>query len=560
MDRSEREGEPAPFTDNEQINLLLVKLVEDVKAFAENQLGRIRRLAGIGVALSAEKEIDRLLELIMEEARSFTNADGGTLYIMSDDETELLFAIVHNGTLNIRMGGRNGTITWPPVPLKNPDGTPNHANVSAYAALSGEVINIPDVYDAEGFNFEGTRKFDSGTGYRSRSMLVVPLRNHENDIIGVLQLLNARDQSTGAAVPFSNESQKMTEALASQAAVALTNKRLIQGLEDLLESFIKSIAAAIDEKSPYTGGHVRRVSELSMAIAVKINETREGPFAAVHFTGDQLKELRFAAWLHDVGKITTPEHIVDKATKLETVYDRIDALKTRFEVLKRDRQIAAMRRGGDGGGTEASGAADLTDEALRSIETDLDFLMSVNAGGEFMADGMIERLREIAGRRWMKEGEWLPLLTDDEVYNLSIRRGTLTDEERDIINNHAVMTYRMLSQLPFPKKLSRVPVYAASHHERLDGTGYPRGLKDAELPLQSRILALADIFEALTAADRPYKKGKTLSEALKIMGFMAKDRHIDKDLFDFFINEGIHLEYARRELQPHQVDVEEPNK
>ncbi len=560
MDKDERREESVSFTDNEQINQLLAKLVKDVKAFAENQLGRIRRLAGIGVALSAEKELDRLLELIMEEARSFTGADGGTLYIMSDDETELLFAIVHNGTLNIRMGGRNGTITWPPVPLKNPDGTPNHANVSAYAALSGEVVNIPDVYDAEGFNFEGTRKFDAGTGYRSKSMLVVPLRNHENDIIGVLQLLNARDQTTGAVIPFSEESQKMTEALASQAAVALTNKRLIQGLEELLESFIKSIATAIDEKSPYTGGHVRRVAELTMAIAGRINEAREGPFAPIRFSDEEMKELRIAAWLHDVGKITTPEHIVDKATKLETVYDRIDALKTRFEVLKRDRQIAAMMRGGGGCDTGGPKTPDLTDEALMSIESDLDFLMSVNAGGEFMADGMIERLREIAGRRWMKEGEWHPLLTDDEVYNLSIRRGTLTDEEREIINNHAVMTYRMLSQLPFPKKLSRVPTYAATHHERPDGTGYPLGLKDAELPIQSRILALADIFEALTAGDRPYKKGKTLSEALKIMAFMAKDRHIDKDLFDFFINKGIHLDYARRELRPHQVDIEEQSK
>jgi GAF domain-containing protein len=202
------------------------------------------------VALSGEKNINRLLEIIVDEARRMTNADAGTLYIISDDETELQFAIIQNNSLNIGMGGTGGSITWPPVKLKNNDGSANEANVSAYAAISGETINIADVYHAQGFNFEGTKKFDKNTGYRSKSMLVSPLRNHENDIIGVLQLLNALDPATGEVINFSSESQEIILSLASQAAIALSNSRLIHDLENLLESFIKTIASTIDEKSP----------------------------------------------------------------------------------------------------------------------------------------------------------------------------------------------------------------------------------------------------------------------------------------------------------------------
>ena len=524
------------------------------QALAQSE--RITRLIQIGVALSAEKDIDRLLEMIVDEARGFTSAEGGTLYIMSDDEEELQFAIAQNGPLDVRMGGTGEKISWNPVALKNPDGSPNYANVSAYAALSGNVVNIPDVYDAEGFNFEGTRKFDAGTGYRSRSMLVVPMRNHEDDIIGVLQLLNGKDSETGGVVEFSEECQRITEALASQAAVALTNNRLIKDLEDLLESFIKSIATAIDEKSPYTGGHVRRVADLTMEVADRVNRASEGPFAGIRFNPDELKELRIAAWLHDVGKITTPEHVVDKATKLETVYDRVEVLKTRFEIIKRDYAIEASRRGAVcATGKTGPSSVEAEQGLLKELEDDLAFLVSANIGEEYMADEAILRLKSAAARNYLMAGEVRPFLTEDEIMNLSIRRGTLNDRERDLINNHAVVTYKILSQLPFPKKLRRIPEYAAAHHEKLNGTGYPKGLKGDQLSLQARILALADIFEALTAKDRPYKKGKTLSEALKIMSFMVKDGHIDPDLFDLFIRERIHMEYARKELSPQQIDI-----
>jgi HD-GYP domain-containing protein (c-di-GMP phosphodiesterase class II) len=526
---------------------------------ADSQFNHIKKLTQIGVALSSEKNLDRLLEMIIDGAMLFTHADGGTLYIMSDDESSLHFAIVQTGSLNIHMGGTSGKITWPPVPLQHSDGTFNYANVSAYAALSGEVVNIPDVYHAQGFNFEGTRQFDRHTGYRSQSMLVAPMRNHENTIIGVLQLINARDPSTGQVVPFSPESQSITESLASQAAVALTNHRLIHELQTLLESFIKTIASAIDEKSPYTGGHVRRVAELTMIIARRINEIQEGSFAAVSFDDNQLEELRLAAWLHDVGKITTPEHIVDKRSKLETIYNRMELLQIRVELLRREHEIEKLRLNPPVGEAKAAQDGPTIDEGafIKDLEADYQFLLKTNTGYEAVTEEHVERLKQIAERKYVVDGQWCPLLDKDELKYLSIRQGTLSCEERNIINNHARVTYKMLSQLPFPRKLRHVAEYAAAHHERMNGTGYPNGLKGDAISLQSRILALADVFEALTAKDRPYKKAITLSQAIKIIGFMVKDGHIDPDLFELFVKERIYSDYVKRELMPEQLDQAE---
>jgi HD-GYP domain-containing protein (c-di-GMP phosphodiesterase class II) len=555
MDK-DKKARPVCENENDQVNILLSKLAPEVKEFLEKQIDQIRRLNQIGTALSAEKNLDKLLEMIVDEARKFTNADGGTLYIMSDDEEELHFAIVQNTSLNVRMGGTGGKITWPSVRLKNLDGKPNQANVSAYAAITGQVVNISDVYHAEGFNFEGTRRFDAETGYRSKSMLVVPMRNHENDIIGVLQLLNAQIEGETEVISFSIENQKMTESLASQAAVAISNSRLIHDLENLLESFIRTIATAIDEKSPYTGGHVRRVSELTMAIADKINRSAEGPYVGISFDEDELKELRISAWLHDVGKITTPEYVVDKGKKLETIYNRMEALKERFEILRRDSEIEKLKNGNTKRNRNSvEKTIDTAAKEEMDLDADYEFLTDINTGTKFMDEKMLDRLKNIAGRKWNLGGDLLNLLSDDEVYNLSIPLGTLTDKEKEIIKNHVTVTHKMLCQLPFPKKLRHVSYYASSHHERMDGAGYPFGLRGNEIPLQARIIALADVFDALTAKDRPYKKEKTLSEAIKIMGYMVKDNHIDRDLFELFIKERIHLDYARKELTPNQIDM-----
>ncbi|ABC77124.1 GAF and HD-GYP domain-containing protein [Syntrophus aciditrophicus] len=526
---------------------LLSRLQPGLRKLTEKQLTRNKRLVEIGIALTTEKNLDRLFEKILEEARELTNADAGTLYLVSDEEPLLNFALIQNDTLGIYMGGTGAKISWPPVRLRNDDDTPNYANVSAYAALSGEVVNIPDVYNAEGFNFEGTRHYDIETGYRSKSMLVIPMRNHENDIIGVLQLLNAKDPLKGEVISFSEECVDLTKSLASQAAVALSNRRLVTGLENLLEAFTRTIATAIDEKSPFTGGHVRRVTELTMRIAHKINEQTEGPFAQLSFSEDDLNELRFAAWLHDLGKITTPEYIIDKSTKLQTIYDRIVALKTRFELAKRDSESNAP----DWVSSEeitGYGASENCGLKMEVLDEDFQFIAEVNAGLEYLTDENLARLKNISRKKWKFDNEWRPLLDEEELAYLSVRRGNLTNEERQIMNNHAEVTYKLLSQLPFPKKMRNVAVHAAAHHEKLDGTGYPFGLRGSEISLQSRIIAIADIFEALTAKDRPYKKEKSISEAREIMEQMVRDSHIDGDIFNLFVKEKIDLEYAKKEL------------
>jgi len=418
----------------------------------------VRLLANIGVRLSAEKDIDRLLEAIIDNARLVTHADGGTLYLLADDRRVLNFAIVQNDTLGTRMGGTSDPITWPPVPLYHTDGTENHRHVSAYVALTGNIINIADVYEAAGFDFAGTREFDRHTGYRSRSMLVIPMRDHEQEIIGVVQLLNAVHPDTMEIVPFNPVSQLMAESLSSQAAVALAKNRLIHDLEQLIRSFITSIGHAIDQKSPYTGEHVRRVAELTQVMAEAINEACEGPFAHLSFTDDELEELKVSAWLHDVGKITTPEYVVDKATKLETLCDRIELVRLRIELAIHER-LLFLTQG------EPDDVKEMKDPEIVTMREDMAFLERLNRGAEAVTDETRARLQRIASQRIRLQNRWQQLLTEEELENLSIRQGTLTDRERAIINNHVAVTYNMLSQLPFPKKLKNVPHYAGSHHE-----------------------------------------------------------------------------------------------
>jgi len=544
------------------IDELLHDFIGQLKEYTETQTRNLSELTRIGIALSATRNLDQLLEMIVDRARQFTNADGGTLYLVNEDESALDFTIVQTESLGFRMGGiTGGPITLPSVPLRHGD-EPNDANVCAYVANSGELVNIPDVYQVEGFNFEGTRVFDQRNNYRSKSMLVIPMRDHQDDIIGVLQLINARDSKTGATIPFPERYQELTAALASQAAIAITNARLISELQNLFDSFIKTIAAAIDEKSHYTGGHIERVAELTMEIAHHINAAQSGPFAEVRFTEDEMQELRLAAWLHDTGKITTPEYVVDKRTKLETIFDRRELVRLRIElaIANARRKAAEVRAvtmpleaGMDDEGTKSAAEVEAK---CRQLQDDLKFILESNTTSEFVPDENIERLEKIAARRVETSLGPEPLLTDDELQNLKVRKGNLTDEERRIINNHAAMTIKLLEQLPFPKRMRNVPLYAGAHHEKLNGTGYPNGLKGDEIPLQARIMALADIFEALTARDRPYKKPMMLSQAVKILGFMVKDGELDGDLVDFFLDRKLHLTYARKYMDPEKIDME----
>jgi HD-GYP domain-containing protein (c-di-GMP phosphodiesterase class II) len=431
--------------------------------------------------------------------------------------------------------------------------------VAAYAVLNDRTVNIPDAYEAEGFDFSGTRKFDESTGYRSKSFLTIPMKNHENEIIGVLQLINAIDPETNEIVTFSPANQQLVESLASQAAVALTNHNLIEGLKDLFEAFIELIADAIDEKSPYTGGHCQRVPELTMMLADAANRTRVGPLKDFSMSEKDIYELRIAAWLHDCGKVTTPESVMDKPTKLSTIFDRIHLVEQRFELLKKQaecdmlrKQLEAMKSG------QSLDVAKLDIQLTafkQQLDEDRDFLCNANIGGEFMRPEHQQRVRDIAAYTLLDaEGKPTNLLTENEIYNLNIARGTLTSEERTIINNHIVVTINMLESLPYPKDLRRVPEYAGGHHERMDGKGYPRGLTREQMSVPARVMGIADIFEALTSRDRPYKKAKTLSESLNILGKMKLDNHIDPDLFDVFIREKVYLRYAQQFLEPEQID------
>jgi HD-GYP domain-containing protein (c-di-GMP phosphodiesterase class II) len=513
-------------------------------------LRRLDELNDIGVALSSERDINRLLETILVAAKRITNADAGTLYLMEPAGQALKFEIMRTDSLGIAMGGTTGVpITFPPVRLRDAQGNENNSMVVAYVALHDTTVNIADAYAAEGFDFSGTQKFDQSTGYRSTSFLTVPMKNHENEIIGVLQLINAIKQDSGDIVAFTHADQHLVESLASQAAVALTNRRLIQQMEALFESFINLINTAIDEKSPYTGKHCERVPALTMLLADAVTRTDTGPLKDFVMTEKDRYELKIAGMLHDCGKVTTPVHVVDKSTKLQTLFDRIYLVDARFEVLKRDAEIDMLRAGG----TEAARAQ--FEARIRQLDDDRDFLRRCNVGSEKMAEADQARVRQIAAYRWRNgAGEEAPFLGPDEVENLTIPFGTLNAKEREIINNHIVLTIKMLESLPWPTHLKNVPEYAGGHHERMDGRGYPRGLTREQMSVQARVMGIADIFEALTARDRPYKKGKTLTESLDILGKLRLAGHIDPDLFDVFVREKVYLDYARKFLNPEQID------
>ena len=521
---------------------------------------RVKRLQEIGLALSTEDDINVIFELIMAEAKNITNADGRTLYMISDDGKTMKFEIMATESMNFAQGGTTGIeIKIPPMQLFDEEGNPNHSSIVTYSANTGKTVNIKDAYKEKGFDFTGAKTFDKNTGYRTQSVLSVPLKNHENDIVGVMQLINAKDPQSGKTISFSADMQHQIESLASQGAVALTNKRLVAELKSLFESFIQLIATAIDKKSPYTGGHCERVPEITMLLADAVEKTTEGKYADFTMTEDERYELYLAGWLHDCGKVATPPHVVDKGMKLETITDRIEVMDTRFEVLKRDAEIAKLKKQielmtkGSVNGEIKTLEEDLTTR-IEELSLDQTFIQKTNRGGEFMEEEDQKRVADIGNYKWNLEGEETNFFDEKDVRNLQIPKGTLLPEEREIINDHIVITIDMLNKLPYPKNLRKIPEFAGGHHEKLDGTGYPKGLKDEEMSVQAKMMAIADIYEALTAADRPYKDGKKLSQAMRIMGFMKKDYEIDEELFAIFVKSGVYKQYAEKYLGEDQLD------
>lgn len=526
-----------------------------------NERDHLKNLFKIAQTMQSELSTETLLEMIVDQAKIFTRADGATLYLVSEDRKELVFKISHNDTLNIHIDTYHSDTAWPNLPLYLEDKQPNIQMVAALAALEKKTIMINDVYESDEFDFIGTKQFDHKTGYRSKSMLVVPLLNHENDTIGVLQLIN-KNNSYRQTVVFDDFDQESTKALASQAAVAIVNSRLINDLEESFEMFIRTIAKAIDSKSHHTGEHVRRVARIADMIAEEINRSDEGIYKDVHYSENDLKQIHLAALLHDVGKITTPEHIMEKTNKLETIVDRIELLDERIEILKRDVRIKYLEQKLVMMQNQKSVPENWHEsevKELEELEAVRKFLHETNVGGEFLDDDNIHKLQILAEKTYQLEGKEVEFLRGDELKNLSIRQGTLTDEERDIIRNHAKATVEILGAIPFPKALKQVPDIASNHHERLDGTGYPRQLKGDDLTLEDRILVLADMFEALSASNRSYKQAKSMSEITEILKRLIDMGHMDKQLAQFFFESGIYRDYARDELNPSQQDIADLN-
>lgn len=561
----------------------LVTETNDLAATMDGMKRTIRRFLDINMVMAAENDFARLLPRLLKEMLSVAQADKGVLFLADDD-----------GLIPVATLEADGSEIFDPLlPVAHDDLGP---------LLSASIKD--GVARAAPLQPEDTRALGIDVLVDPRvetHALAVPLLNRRHELVGAMLLLHH--------APIDDAHVAFVEALSGSAAISLETHELIKAQKELFEALVKLIAGAIDAKSPYTGGHCERVPELTKMLARAACEAREGPYADFALSEEEWEAIHIAAWLHDCGKVTTPEYVVDKATKLETIHDRIHEVRMRFEVLKRDAEIAYWQ-GVAAGGAESALAA-RRDETLRQLDDDFAFVAACNEGGEFMAPEKVERLGSIAARTWRRtlddrigiaheEKERKartpapalpvdePLLADKpehlfhrnprdaiapdnpwgfrmavpellynrgEVYNLAVGRGTLSEEERFKINEHIVQTIMMLTRLPFPKHLRKVPEIAGGHHEKMDGTGYPKRLKREEMSPVARMMAIADIFEALTAVDRPYKKGKTLSEAVKIMSFMKKDQHIDPDLFDLFLRSGVYREYAERFMKPEQIDA-----
>lgn len=504
---------------------------------------KFERIMEINQSLSSELDKNKLFEMILTLTRELTHSEAGTLYIMSKDKKDLEFKVVQNDPINIQMGGTKDNLTWDPLPIYLKNGFKNENMVAVVSALENRIINIPDVYNSKKYDFDGTKRFDKTTGYRSKSMLVIPLINHEDDVIGVLQLIN-KTKVLNEVTSFNEADEKILQALAGQAAMALTNTQLINSLDEFLNAFVLTIGQAIDAKSRHTMNHIGNVAKITKLISNAIHED-ETIYRNIKYTKNDFKELQIAAFMHDIGKVSMPESIIDKGTKLETIVDRIEIIQNKFEILKRDLEILLLK--------EVITKEDYL-ESMSQIKDDFEFIKDTNIGGEFLDDEKINRIKIISEYTYILNDKKLPLLNDNEVNNLTIRKGTLTKKEKDIMNSHAKLSLDMLKTLPFPKKYENVLDIAANHHEKLNGKGYPRGLKDEDLTLEDRIMILADIFEALTARDRPYKEGKKLSEVFKILSSMAKNNEIDAKLLKFFHDSEALYDYANEELEPSQID------
>lgn len=547
-------------------------------------------------AVAGEKDFERLLEKITNDTIQVSSSSGAIVYLLSEDEKTLNPACFMTAEGVVRQQ----------LTAVNSDGdTLLHKAIQSHQSETFTVDRHEKPENQNSNRISAIEVLDA-MAVDELKVVVFPLRNRQLDHIGMICLLF--DPLTNSEAAASADKLDFVQAVAGFSALTIESSQMVEAQKNLLEAFIKLIAGAIDEKSPYTGGHCQRVPELTKMLAKAACDSDDARFSSFKLKKEQWEELHIASWLHDCGKVTTPEYVIDKSTKLETIYDRIHEIRMRFEVAKREAELnywKAIAKGANEKELKSS-----LEQDLAKLDADFAFIAECNQGGEFMAPEKLDRLRQIAKTTWtrtlddriglsweeLQRKEKFPASTlpveeailadredhivgrepnpyDDpdnlwgfkldvpdnkfnkgELYNLSVERGTLTAEERFIINNHITQTIIMLSKLPFPRQMSAVPEIAGGHHEKMDGTGYPKRLKHDEMSMSARMMAIADIFEALTASDRPYKKAKTLSQAIEIMGYMKKDNHIDADLFELFLTTGIYQQYGDKYLQPEQVD------
>ena len=504
---------------------------------------KFEKMLDINLELADEKDIDVMMQKILTYTREITHSDGGSLYLISNDKKYLEFKVIQNDSLDINLSQSMHDEMWQPIPLYLPDGSQNYNRISAIAALQNRIINIKDIYNSDEYNFEGAKAFDSKNGYKTLSMLVVPLTNHENEVIGVFQLVNKILHDNHPTV-YNKTDEKVARIFSAQTGMVLTNAKLILSLDEFLNAFVSTIASAIDVKSKHTRKHIEKISKLAPMIARSI-DADNGIYKDIKYTQNDIDEIEMAAKLHDIGKISMPETVMDKATKLQRVIDGIELIKDRMEILKRDREIEYLK---------GEITKEEFDVEISILKSELDFIQRVNRGSEFMRIEDTKKIILMSKYTYLRDGEPTHLLSEFERYNLLIEKGTLTKEEKDIMNSHAQLSINMLKDLPFPRKYQNVFHIAVNHHEKLNGKGYPRGLSESELVLEDRIMILADIFEALTSCLRPYKGAMKLSEAFEILDAMANRGEIDKKMLEFFKSSQALKDYVKEELDSSQID------
>lgn len=470
--------------------------------------GTLQKILDIGIALSKEKDTERLLEYILTAVMDITQCDGGTLYIKEDETLE--FKIMITKSRGIHQGGSGDAITMPPVSLVK-------ENVCACGVLYRRLINIPDVYESSGYDFSGPKKYDAITGYQTKSMMVVPMEDDKGTIIGVMQLINAMDES-GNVIPFREEYEQILLSVGSQAAICLMNMNYAKQIRNMLDSFVRVMSTAIDARSPYTANHTRNMVAYASRFIDWLNQQDTG----WNFDEKEKYVFLMSAWLHDIGKLITPQEVMDKRDRLAGNYTII---MDRFEKIRLLTKIEALQ--GKVGEKEAA-------DRFEKIQNAGQLVTQVNECG-FLTDELAWKVNELAG--WIfeeEDGSLHPWITQEEQEQLIIRKGTLTDKEREIMQDHVEMTRIMLEQMSFGEDYQNVVTFAAQHHERLNGSGYPKGLKEDEISREVRLLVILDIFEALTARERPYKPPIPAEKAFEILYRMASQVEIDLDILKLF--------------------------